>query len=108
MRRPRLLITRPLPARLHARAGALLDLAIRKETGAARVTELSAALYDHDVILPLRGETFLPATFSHAPSLGCSISVRRRRWREAVGMGALDNVEAFFRGAALEGRIACT
>lgn len=73
MRRPRLLITRPLPAPVHERAGTLFDVTIRKDTGPTTTAELSAALLDHDAILPSLGDVFSPAVFAGVVSPRCRI-----------------------------------
>lgn len=73
MKRPRLLITRPLPAAVQERAGALFDLTIRKDAGATTAAELSAALRDHDAILPSLGDVFSPAVFADGALPRCRI-----------------------------------
>ncbi|MET3793823.1 2-hydroxyacid dehydrogenase [Aquamicrobium terrae] len=71
--RPRLLITRPLPAAVHDRAGVLFDLTIRDSTGPTRPAELADALTEYDAILPSLGDVFSRDVFSAAGAPRCRI-----------------------------------
>ncbi|GAA4173448.1 D-glycerate dehydrogenase [Shinella granuli] len=62
-----------MPAPVHERAGTLFDLTIRKDTGPTTMAELSAALLDHDAILPSLGDVFSPAVFAGVVSSRCRI-----------------------------------
>lgn len=73
MKRPRLLITRPLPARVHERAGVLFDLTIRKDAGPTQGADLSAALAEYDAILPSLGDAFSREVFAAAAAPRCRI-----------------------------------
>lgn len=96
MRRPRLLITRPLPEPVHARAAALFDLTIRKETGPTTAADLSAALRDHDAILPSLGDVFSPDVFAGAPAPRCRILANF-----GVGVSHIDLAAAAGAGIAV-------
>ncbi|UDF32889.1 UNVERIFIED_ORG: D-glycerate dehydrogenase (plasmid) [Roseateles sp. XES5] len=96
MRRPRLLITRPLPEPVHARAAALFDLTIRKETGPTTAADLSAALRDHDAILPSLGDVFSSDVFAGAPAPRCRILANF-----GVGVSHIDLAAAAGAGIAV-------
>lgn len=64
----RLLITRPLPARVEARAVARYDTVPRLSTTPLTAEEMRAALCSFDVILPTLGDAFSARVFAETPA----------------------------------------
>ena len=63
-----LLITRPLPETVVARAKARFNVTLRAETTPLSATELRAALRDYDAVLPTLGDRFDAGVFTDVPS----------------------------------------
>jgi gluconate 2-dehydrogenase len=64
----RLLITRPLPDRVMARARARFEVTARADTTPLTPPELRAALRDHDLVLPTLGDLFRAEVFADVPA----------------------------------------
>lgn len=64
----RLLITRPLPERVIARAQAHFDVTLRDKTTPMTPAEMRSALTINDVILPTLGDLFTAEIFAEIPS----------------------------------------
>lgn len=65
--KPRLLITRPLPAAVLDAADAHFDVVRRDATQPLSASELRAALADFDAVLPTLGDAFSAAVFADVP-----------------------------------------
>ena len=63
-----LLITRPLPDAVVARAKTRFNVTLRAETTPLSATELRAALCDYDAVLPTLGDRFDAGVFTDVPS----------------------------------------
>ena len=63
----KLLITRPLPDAVMAKAGALFDVTARTETLPLTAQELRASLQEFDLILPTLGDQYQAAVFADVP-----------------------------------------
>ena len=63
-----LLITRPLPDAVVARAKTRFNVTLRAETTPLSATELRAALRDYDAVLPTLGDRFDAGVFTDVPS----------------------------------------
>ncbi|MEM1077742.1 MAG: D-glycerate dehydrogenase [Pseudomonadota bacterium] len=64
----KLLISRPLPDVVLAKASARFDTTIRSETTPLTADELRAALRDYDVVLPTLGDLFTAEVFADVPA----------------------------------------
>jgi len=64
---PRLLITRRLPERVLAAAGARFEVTLRDDPSPLNASELRAALSDFDAVLPTLGDRFEAAVFAAVP-----------------------------------------
>jgi len=64
---PRLLITRRLPERVLAAAGARFEVTLRDDPSPLSASELRAALSDFDAVLPTLGDRFKAAVFTAVP-----------------------------------------
>lgn len=64
---PRLLITRRLPERVLAAAGARFEVTLRDDPSPLGASELRAALSDFDAVLPTLGDRFEAAVFAAVP-----------------------------------------
>ncbi|WP_424965663.1 2-hydroxyacid dehydrogenase [Dinoroseobacter sp. S375] len=64
----KLLISRPLPEAVLAKAGATFDTTVRSETTPMDAGELRAALRDYDLVLPTLGDLFSAEVFADVPA----------------------------------------
>lgn len=64
----KLLITRPLPDAVLTPARAAFDLTVRESTTPMDATEMTAALAQHDIILPTLGDRFSAEVFAAVPA----------------------------------------
>lgn len=60
----KLLISRPLPEAVLARARARFDCTLRETTQPMRAEELRGALRDYDLVLPTLGDAFSAEVFA--------------------------------------------
>ena len=68
-----LLITRRLPDKVLAAAGARFDVTLRDDTRPLSPRELKAALTEYDAVLPTLGDRFDAALFAEVPQPRCRI-----------------------------------
>lgn len=64
----KLLITRPLPDAVLAPARAAFELTVRTSTAPMTTVEMTAALAEHDIILPTLGDRFSAEIFAAVPT----------------------------------------
>ncbi|WP_170400562.1 2-hydroxyacid dehydrogenase [Ruegeria arenilitoris] len=69
----KLLIARPMPAEVEARARAEFDVEIRSETLPLTRDEMLQALRDFDVVVPTLGDLFSAQVFAEAPNPRCKL-----------------------------------
>ena len=69
----RLLITRPLPDRVIARARELFDTTVRAETAPLDRDELVASLIGYDLVLPTLGDLYSAGIFADVPEPRCRL-----------------------------------
>ncbi|WP_170429684.1 2-hydroxyacid dehydrogenase [Ruegeria arenilitoris] len=69
----KLLIARPMPAEVEARARAEFDVEIRSETLPLTRDEMLHALRDFDVVVPTLGDLFSAQVFAEAPNPRCKL-----------------------------------
>lgn len=92
----RLLITRPMPAAVTARARAEFDVTIRPQTAVLTGEELRAALRDFDLVMPTLGDRFDAAVFADVPAPRCRLLANF-----GVGFNHIDVAAARTAGVAV-------
>ena len=92
----KLLITRPLPARVLDAAAAQFDLTVRAETLPLTPAEVRASLSDHDLVLPTLRDIYDAAAFAAVPNPRAKLLANF-----GVGFNHIDAVAARAAGIAV-------